>query len=388
MTTTTAATRPVRPFRGEIPTLGVEEEFVLVDPHTGRPSLRNTDVAAAGRELGIDLQLEFSRCQIETATSIGTHIRDLRDQLCESRAVTADAAARTGCQLLAVGTPMYDPPPDSITDTPRYRRMAERFGGLATGVMCGCHVHVGVADREQAVQVSNHLRPWLPTLLALTANSPIAGGVDTGHASWRRTVFGRWPSAGPPPYFDSAARYDAAVAVMLDTGVILDPHMIYWDVRASDHLPTVEIRISDVPATIAETMTLTTLVHALVITALGAIERGIPAPRIDQEILRGACWRAAHDGLAGRGVDLTTVRLVPAHQLVYQLVAHVESALTELGEYRQVTTSLAAVLDHGNGAIRQRRTLAHRGSVAEVIAECARRTFDGCIPEPGDALPL
>lgn len=129
MATTTV---PTKPRRDEIPTLGVEEEFVLVDPHTGRPSLSNTDVIASGRELGITLQPELSRCQIETATSIGTHIRDLRDQLCESRAVTADAAARTGCQLLAVGTPMYSPPHDSITDTPRHRRIAEQFGALAT----------------------------------------------------------------------------------------------------------------------------------------------------------------------------------------------------------------------------------------------------------------
>lgn len=91
------------------PTLGVEEEFLLCDPQTGHPALRNSEVAAAGRELGISLQLELTRCQVETSTSIGNHIRDLRDQLCESRAVTADAAARVGCQLIAVGTPFYDP---------------------------------------------------------------------------------------------------------------------------------------------------------------------------------------------------------------------------------------------------------------------------------------
>ncbi|ABG99422.1 conserved hypothetical protein (plasmid) [Rhodococcus jostii RHA1] len=385
MATTTV---PTKPRRDEIPTLGVEEEFVLVDPHTGRPSLSNTDVIASGRELGITLQPELSRCQIETATSIGTHIRDLRDQLCESRAVTADAAARTGCQLLAVGTPMYSPPHDSITDTPRHRRIAEQFGALATGVMCGCHVHVGVPGREQAIQIINHLRPWLPTLLALTANSPIADGCDTGYASWRYILFGHWPSAGPPPYFDSAAHYDAALAKMLESGAILDNRMVFWDVRAADHPPTVEVRISDVPATVEETMTLTTLVHALVITAADAIERGTPAPTVDHEALRGACWRAARDGLSGHGFDLTTMGLIPAPRLIYQLLTHVKPVLVELGECGQVTGSLAAVLEHGNGAIRQRRTLARHGRVADVIAECARRTFEGCLTEPDDALPL
>lgn len=365
------------------PTLGVEEEFVLVDPHTDHPSLHNTEVLAAGRDLGIDLQVEFSRCQIETATSIGTHIRDLREQLRQSRAIAAAAAAHRGCQLLAVGTPILDPPPDEITDTPRYRRMAQQFGAAAaTGVICGCHVHVGVSDREQAVQVSNHLRPWLPTLLALTANSPIAGGIDTGYASWRHIRFGRWPSAGPPPHFDTAADYDAAVTVMVETGVIVDPGMVYWDVRASEHLPTIEVRISDVPATIKETATFATVVHALVITALGAIDRGDPPPGAAQEMLRWACWRAARDGLAGHGLDLATARLVPMIALLDQLLAHAKPALTDLGEYQQVTAAVAEVLAHGNGAIRQRSVLARRGRLADVIADCACRTIEGCIPEP------
>lgn len=222
-----ATTVPNRPFRRGGPNLGVEEEFCLVDPHTGRPALYNTEVIAAGRDLGITLRPEFSRCQIETATSIGTHIRDLRDQLCESRAVTADAATRTGCQLLAIGTPMSDPPPDAITYTPRYQAIAGHFGARAAGVICDCHVHVGVADHEQAVQVNNHLRPWLPTLLALTANSPIAAGSDTGYASWRYILFSHWPSAGPPPYLDSATDYDAAVAAMRESGAILDADMVY-----------------------------------------------------------------------------------------------------------------------------------------------------------------
>ncbi|MGG7105185.1 glutamate--cysteine ligase 2 [Rhodococcus sp. 24CO] len=362
------------------PTLGIEEEFLLCDPQTGRLSLRNSEVAEAGRELGITLQLELSRCQVETATSIGAHIRDLRDQLCESRAVTADAAARVGCQLIAVGTPFYDPPIDAVTLESRYQRMAGLYGALSDGVMCGCHIHVGVDDRERAVQIINHLRPWLPTLLALTANSPISSGRDTGYASWRYVLFGRWPSSGPPPYFESAQHYEAAVSAMLETGVILDPHMVYWDVRISDHLPTVEIRISDVPATVEETITLATLVHALVVTANAAIATGETAPAVDQDLLRAACWRAARDGLEGKSLDAKGARLMTAHQAVRRLLEHVAPALAALGELEQVTASLDTIFDQGNGAIVQRRKLARRAQVADVIDECARRTFEGCRP--------
>lgn len=252
--------------------------------------------------------------------------------------------------------------------------------------MCGCHVHVGVDDVEQAVQVINHLRPWLPTLLALTANSPISAGLDTGYASWRYILFGRWPSAGPPPYFESADAYAHAVGSMLETGIILDPHMVYWDARVSDHLPTVEIRISDVPATVRETMTFATLVHALVTTAIRAIERGEPAPKVDHELLRAACWRAARDGLGGRALDLDAVRLVPAHQAIRRLLDHTAQTLAHFGELNEVTASLDIMLEHGNGAIVQRRTLARRSKVTDVIDECARRTFEGCNPQTDTVL--
>ena len=156
------------------------------------------------------------------------------------------------------------------------------------------------------------------------------------------------------------AHYEDAVAAMLETGVILDPHMVYWDVRMSDHLPTVEIRISDVPATVEETMTLATLVQALVGTASAAITKGEAAPAVDHELLRAACWRAARDGLDGRSLDVESVRLLTAHQAVRQLVDHVEPALTAFGEFEQVTASLDKVFSNGNGAIVQRRQLTRR----------------------------
>lgn len=363
---------------GAAATIGVEEEFVLVDFRTGRPHLRSLEVIEAGRELGIDLTVELSRCQIETATAVCTHPQDLRAQLHRTRAAAADAAARAGCRLVAVGTPVFEPPAGSITATPRYQRMAQHFGGIADGVICGCHVHIGVDDRDRAVQLINHLRPWLPTLLALTANSPIADGRDTGYASWRYLRWGRWPSAGVPPQCTSAADYDAAVESLLATGTILDPRMVYWDARISARHPTVEIRVADVPATVEETVTLATLVYALAARATAAIERGEAAPSVGRELLRAACWRAARDGLAGRGVDVHSAQLVPAAELVRRLLVQAGPVLEELGAYRSVHDTLASILDRGNGAIRQRRIREHGGSFADVIADAARRTVEGC----------
>lgn len=165
--------------------------------------------------------------------------------------------------------------------------------------------------------------------------------------------------------------------MLCESGSILDTAMVYWDVRLSAHLPTVEIRISDVPATVGETVLLATLIRALVTTALGAVAVGRPADPIGRDQLRAACWRAARDGLAGSGLDPGTRRLVPATQLVGQLLIHVRPCLEESGDYEHTRTAVAAVLAAGNGAVRQRRAL-RTGGLTGVTEMAARWTTEGC----------
>ncbi len=186
------------------PTIGVEEEFLLADPATGDPVARNVAVARHAAEHGVKLQLELTSCQVETTSDVVGSSSELRDQLSRLRRVAAGAAEASGAQLLAVGLPPTVPHEFPITDTPRYRKIAEIFGMIAheQGI-CGCHVHVAVPSREAAIRVSNRLRPWLPSLLALTANSAVYRNADTGYASWRRVLWARWASAGPPPRVES-----------------------------------------------------------------------------------------------------------------------------------------------------------------------------------------
>jgi carboxylate-amine ligase len=244
-------------------------------------------------------------------------------------------------------------------------------------VICGCHVHVCVPDRDVAVQVSNHLRPWLPTLLALTANSAITGGADTGYASWRHLLWAWWPSAGRPPYFRSARHYDEVVGMLRESGSILDTAMVYWDVRLSAHLPTLEFRVSDVPATVEETVLLATLVRALVSTTLVRVAEGREAPHIGREHLRAACWRAAHDGLGGVGLDPVTASLVPAAGLLARLFSHTRPCLEASGDYRWARRAAATVLAGGNGATRQRQAF-RTGGLAAAVQSAEHRTVEGC----------
>ncbi|MCV7301032.1 glutamate--cysteine ligase [Mycobacterium barrassiae] len=361
------------------PTIGVEEEFLLADPASGEPVAVNKTVAGAAADRGVKLQLELTSCQVETATDVAGGTGELADQLLRLRRIAAEAAEAAGARLLAVGLPPTVPHEFPITDTPRYREIADRFGMIAheQGI-CGAHVHVAVPSREAAIRVSNRLRPWLPLLLALTANSAVYRSTDTGYASWRSVLWARWPSAGPPPEFDSVDEYDAVVHMLQHAGAILDDGMVYWDVRPSANFPTIEVRVADVPATVAETVLLAALVRAAVMTALDDETHREPMPPLTPHALRAAYWRAARDGLDGAALDLVeSHESVPARTLLSRMVEHVRPALEAVGDYELVTNELDRIGEEGNGAMRQRQAWQRRHDVADVIDEAAAATLAG-----------
>ena len=361
------------------PTIGVEEEFLLADPTSGEPVAVNEAVAGHAAERGVELQLELTSCQVETATEVVGGTRELTDQLLRLRRVAAEAAEAGGARLLAVGLPPTVPHEFPITDNPRYRKIAERFGMIAheQGI-CGAHVHVAVPSRELAIRVSNRLRPWLPLLLALSANSAIYRKTDTGYATWRSVLWARWPSAGPPPHFDSGDEYDAVVQMLLHAGAMLDDGMVYWDVRPSANFPTIEVRVADVPATVAETVLLAALTRAAVMTALEDERNNRPVPPLTPHALRAAYWKSAREGLDGEALDLIdSHESAPARTLLGRMVERVRPALEAVGDHDLVVAELGRVAEQGNGAMRQRRAWQRRHDIDDVIAEAAAATLEG-----------
>jgi carboxylate-amine ligase len=358
-------------------TVGVEEEFLLVEADTATAAARADEVEAALEpNLRAQVSREFHASQFEVATTVHTDLGDLHAEISGLRRAVATAAGTVGCRLLAVGTAVIEGPPPPVTDDPRYVRMAQRFGAIAdTSGLCGCHVHVGVPDPELAIQVCNHLRPWLPTLQAMTANSPFYAGRDTGHASWRSVLWARWPSTGPTPYFRDLREYRATIERMVATGVMLDEGMTYWYARPSARYPTVEVRVGDVCPTADDATLVAALIRALVAMLIDDIRAGRPAPRVSDGLLAAAHWRAAHDGLEGEGVDTVTGVVSPAWQLVDRLVARVEPALVRHGDQDVVTDLLDLLRRRGSGAERQRQAR-HDGGLREVLALLARQTSD------------
>ncbi|WP_303629713.1 carboxylate-amine ligase [Actinomadura madurae] len=243
---------------------GIEEEYFVVDPVSREVVPRAPAVVRRARAaLGDRASTELVAFLAEAKTPPCDDLDKLAEQIRAMRAAMAAAAAAEGVRLAATGTPVLGAVvPAPIGAGPRYAESLAVYRGLDDEQsICSCHVHVEMPDRELAVQVSNHLRPWLPTLLALSANSPYWAGRDTGHACWRAMAWARWPVAGPPPFFASAAHYDDLVGTLLGCGALMDTGTVFWDVRPSARLPTVEVRLADVAPTAAEATVFAALVR-------------------------------------------------------------------------------------------------------------------------------
>ncbi|MEU0551516.1 glutamate--cysteine ligase [Micromonospora sp. NPDC005979] len=360
----------------DVLTVGVEEEFLLVDPHTGAavPAV-DLVLEQVPAELRGQVEREFQTSQIEIGSPPGLELSSIRHSLGVLRKALADAAERAGVRLLAIGTGPVDGPVPPVVDKPRFDRMIERFRLLVPGPgNNGMHVHVGVPDPETGVQVLNHVRPWLPTLHAVTTNSPFSRGEDTGYASWRSVEWERWPSVAPTPFLESHEHYQRLIRQLISSGVMLDEGMLYWYARLSAKYPTVELRIGDVCPTVDDAVLVAALVRALVATAMDDVEAGRPALRTDHHLLVGAHWRAAHDGLEGEGVDVTTGELRPAWELLDEFVERLRPALERHGDWAEVSDLLGGLRRHGTGAARQRAVYARTGRLVDVVQDVARQT--------------
>ena len=353
-------------------TLGVEEEFLVLDERAARLRPEGTPVAeAADRRSGGQFESELKREQAELGSRPHTDLGELLAELRRRRAELAASAREHGARIVAIGT---SPADDSATTTPadRYRRMNEIFGTTARSALsCGMHVHVSIESRAEGIAVLNAIRGWLPVALGLSANSPFLSGRDTKHQSYRSMLWQQWPSAGPFGAFADEADYDATVAALVGSGAALDVQGLYFDARLSASYPTVEIRVADVCARVADAVAVAGLCRALVeAAAAGALP---PAEGVGArvELIRAATWRAARYGMEDALLHPGTGRLVPAWDLVDELIATVAPAA---GTEHWVD-ALAAVRDRGTGSRLQHEVHERTGDLAAVVDAVAETTL-------------
>ncbi|GGY59275.1 putative glutamate--cysteine ligase 2 [Streptomyces geysiriensis] len=358
-------------------TVGVEEELLLVDPETGEPRALSAAVLARASLDDAEqdvFEKELHEQMLEFATHPQADMGRLHAEIARCREEAGRHAGGIGCAVAALATSPLPVSP-AIGMNRRYRWMAEQYGVVVQEqLVLGCHVHVSVDSDEEGVAVIDRVRPWLPVLAALSANSPFWQGKDSAYSSYRSRVWQRWPSAGPTELFGSAETYHRRVADMVATGTILDEGMIYFDVRLSQRYPTVEFRVADVCLDAGTAVLVAALARALVETAAREWREGVPPAEHSVSLLRLAGWRAARSGLTEELLHPATMRRMPAEAVVRALLEHVEEALESCGDLDLAREGTARLLRDGNGARVQRELLERTGSLRDVVTECVRRT--------------
>lgn len=360
-------------------TLGVEEELLLVDPATREAAPRSQQVLKYAAEHGLpseDLDHELFRHQLETRTPPVTSLAELREHVVRARRAAAEAAEGAGLRTVAAGAaPLGSGEPRATRDD-RYQAMVDTFGEVARPAgTCAMHVHVQVASEEEGVRVVDALRPWLPALLAVSANSPFYRGRDTRHASWRSQAWAGWPSAGPTERFGDVETYRRVCRELIASGAARDEGMLYFDARLSQRYPTVEVRVTDVCTDPDDAVLVAALARGLVTQAAGpdaAAARGPAAGQWRAELLRAAQWRAARYGLAGQLLDPGTGEPVPARDVLEALVDTVAGHLGD--DLALVREGVDRVLAEG-GSVRQRAAYERSGgSIEAVVDDLVERT--------------
>jgi carboxylate-amine ligase len=268
-----------------------------------------------------------------------------------------------------------DGAPPEVGSHPRYRAGLAQYRAMMDDfALCSLHVHVHVPDRDVAVWVCNHVRPWLPLLVALSANSPFHHGRDTGYVSWRAVIRSRFPCLGPPPYAESLRQHEEIATVIAASEAMLDAATPFWDVRLNPRLPTVEIRTMDVTADVDDTVAFAVLIRALVTTAVARAVAGDPGPPISSEVLRAAYWRAARDGLSGRAADASARPILSVPGQVSDLLDHIGAAADAAGDLSIVVAFLNRLAARGSGAQLQRASALRRGVLTDVVDDLMELT--------------
>lgn len=356
--------------------VGVEEEFHIVDAGTRHLVSRSGDLL---KRLPEDrFTQELLRSAVEANSRPFPTLEELARDLAGLRRTVIAAAGELGLGIVAAGSvPLGDMDRMKVSPDPRYEQMLDDYQVLTREqLICGTQVHAEIEDPDLAVLVSHRVGPWLPPLLALSGSSPYWMEQDTGYASYRTLVWRRWPTSGPMSRFDTAADYEQMVKGLVRSGVITDPGMIYFDVRPSAHVPTVELRICDSCPLVDDIVLIAGLFRAVVARELGAVLRD-REHEVPLEPVRAATWQAARSGLEGELVDPDAGEPRPAAEVVRSMVDALRPWLEAAGDWDLVSDLAGAALARGSSAERQRRALARAGRMTDVVDLLLAETRSG-----------
>jgi len=338
-------------------TLGIEEEFQIIDPETRELRSHVQQILADGKVLLREhVKAEMHQSVVELGTPICPDIRDARQQVVKLRSELAVVAAMEGLTIASAGTHPFSHWMDQlISPDERYATILNDMQQIArANLIWGLHVHVGIPDREEAIDVMNQARYFLPHLYALSVNSPFWLGQNTGLKAYRQMIFERFPRTGIPDAFESLSEYDDYLKLLVATGCIDNAKKIWWDIRLHPFFNTIEFRICDAQSRVDDTIAIAALMQAIVVKLHKLRAQNVTFRRYPRRLIDENRWRAARYGLDGKMIDFGRCCEVDERDLLHEMIAFIATEVDELGLHREIA-HVEKILREGTGADRQLR---------------------------------
>ncbi len=366
-------------MNNELFTLGIEEEFQIIDPETRELKSHIQQILEDGKViLAENVRPEMHQSVVEMGTDICKDISEARRQVTTLRSKLAKLAIKRNLRIAAAGTHPFSHWKDQdITAHPRYATIVTDMQQVArANLIFGLHIHVGLDDRETAIHLMNAARYFLPHIFALSTNSPFWLGRNTGFKSYRSKVFDRFPRTGIPDYFSSLAEYDNYINLLIKTNCIDDGKKIWWDIRAHPVFKTLEFRICDIPMRVDETIAIAALCQAVVAKLYKLLKKNLGFRLYRRALIAENKWRAARYGLSGKLIDFGKKEEVDAKELIEELLFFVDDVLDELGSRNEIEF-VRNICKNGTGADRQLKVWNETADIKKVVDFIIEETHQG-----------
>src|SRR5881394_3317608 len=360
-------------------TLGIEEEFAIIDPETRELRSHIQEILEGGKiVLKEQIKPEMHQSVVELGTEICDSIEHARAHVIELRSKLAELAGRSGLQIASVGTHPFSHWRDQlITQGERYQEIVKDMQQLArANLIFGLHVHVGIPNREMAIHVMNQARYFLPHLYALSVNSPFWVGEDTGLKGYRLKVFERFPRTGIPDAFESLSEYEDYCKLLVKTGCIDNPKKIWWDIRLHPVFDTLEVRVCDAQSRVDDTLAVAALIQAVISKLYKLLRRNTTFRVYRRRLLDENRWRASRYGIDGKLIDFGRETEVETRSLLNELLEFVSTEVNELGSQREMA-HIERIMREGTGADRQLAVFAKTQDIKAVVDQIVAETYEG-----------
>src|SRR5690349_1548652 len=360
-------------------TLGIEEEFAIVDPQTRELRSHIQEILEGGKVLLKEqIKPEMHQSVVELGTEICADIKSAREHVIDLRSKLANLAGERGLKIASAGTHPFSHWRDQlITEGERYQQILRDMQTLArANLIFGLHVHVGIPNREAAIHVMNQARYFLPHIYALSVNSPFWVGRDTGLKGYRLKVFERFPRTGIPDAFESLSEYEDYCKLLVKTGCIDNPKKIWWDIRLHPVFDTLEVRVCDAQSRVDDTLAIAALIQAIISKLFKLLRQNTTFRLYRRRLLDENRWRATRYGIDGMLIDFGHETEVETRRLIHELLEFVSSEVKELGSEREMS-HIERICREGTGADRQLAAFARNQDMRAVVDQIVTETYEG-----------